>query len=320
LRKHIRRINKSLKQCQVAKKLNLKIKALTADILFPLVKDGKITYPQVKSIDAKKFEDLEHTMRMIFNHEDGQQVTQRGIIAAAHNRRKVEKQLEEMRERERQEEEENLHKGEDGESQDDEDDASMAEVVELSEKPRKRGQPKAQEKDSKKSKALTGQKRGKAVTPRQPEEKQDRDANGGRSRGAKRQKISEDDGRADETESEDIDGDESNDDDEDDEASSGAAENDRDAEMSEDSQLCPAGQEEGQDDAEQHSQASSTLQNESKEQFSIKKKNKKANSKQYDTMLKQMVPASMGAAPLNPFGGIGSVKSFNQIAGLNMAS
>jgi len=43
-------------------------------------------------------------MRMIFNHEDGQQVTQRGIIAAAQNRLKVEKQLEEMRERERKEE------------------------------------------------------------------------------------------------------------------------------------------------------------------------------------------------------------------------
>lgn len=72
LRKHIRRINKSLKQCQVAKRLNLKIKSLTADILFPIVKDGKISYSQVKSIDPKKFEDLEHTMRMIFNHEDGQ--------------------------------------------------------------------------------------------------------------------------------------------------------------------------------------------------------------------------------------------------------
>ena len=244
----------------MAKKLNLKIKALTADILFPLVKDGKITYPQVKSIDAKKFEDLEHTMRMIFNHEDGQQVTQRGIIAAAHNRRKVEKQLEEMRERERQEEEEqdDQDKGEDDESQDDEDDVSMAEVVEPSEKPRKRGKPKAQEKDLKKSKALVGRKRGKAVTPRQPEDGEDGDANGGRGRGAKKQKISEDGGRADETESEDIDGDESNDEDEDDEASSGAAENDGDAEMSDDSQLCPAGQEEGQDDAEQHSQASST--------------------------------------------------------------
>lgn len=64
---------------------------MTADMLFPLVKDGKISYSQVKNIDHKKFEDLEHTMRMIFNHEDGQQVTQRGIIAAAQNRIKVEK-------------------------------------------------------------------------------------------------------------------------------------------------------------------------------------------------------------------------------------
>lgn len=74
------------------------------------MKDGKISYAQVKNIDHKKFEDLEHTMRMIFNHEDGQQVTQRGIIAAAQNRVKVEKQLEEMRERERQEERENEKK------------------------------------------------------------------------------------------------------------------------------------------------------------------------------------------------------------------
>ena len=40
-----------------------------------LVKEGKITYAAVKAIDPKKFEDLEHTMRMIFNHEDGQLVT-----------------------------------------------------------------------------------------------------------------------------------------------------------------------------------------------------------------------------------------------------
>lgn len=105
LRKHIRRINKSLKQCQVAKHLNLKVKTLTADILFPLVKEGKFQYKQIIDIDPKKFEDLEHTMRMIFNHEDGQQVTQRGIIAAAQNRLKVEKQLQEMRQRELEEEE-----------------------------------------------------------------------------------------------------------------------------------------------------------------------------------------------------------------------
>jgi hypothetical protein len=81
------------------------VKTLTADMLFPLVKDNKITYSQVKNIDHKKFEDLEHTMRMIFNHEDGQQVTQRGLIAKAQNQMRVEKQMEEMRERERQEEE-----------------------------------------------------------------------------------------------------------------------------------------------------------------------------------------------------------------------
>ena len=86
----------------MAKKLNLKCKNLSADILFPLVKDQKIQYSDIKNIDPKKFEDLEHTMRMIFNHEDGQQVTQRGIIAAAQNRLKVEKQLEEMRQRERE--------------------------------------------------------------------------------------------------------------------------------------------------------------------------------------------------------------------------
>lgn len=72
------------------------MKNLTADILFPLVKDSKITYQQVKGIDPKKFEDLEHTMRMIFNHEDGQLVTQRGIIAAHQNRLKVEEKLREM--------------------------------------------------------------------------------------------------------------------------------------------------------------------------------------------------------------------------------
>jgi hypothetical protein len=56
----------------VAKQLSLKVKTITADILFPLVKEGKLTYSQINSIDPKKFEDLEHTMRMIFNHEDGQ--------------------------------------------------------------------------------------------------------------------------------------------------------------------------------------------------------------------------------------------------------
>ena len=38
-------------------------------------------------------------MRMIFNHEDGQLVTQRGIIAAHANRLKVEEKLKEMEQR-----------------------------------------------------------------------------------------------------------------------------------------------------------------------------------------------------------------------------
>ncbi len=55
----------------MAKRLNLKVKTLTADIVFSLVKEGKIKYSEVKSIDPRKFEDLEHTMRMIFNHDEG---------------------------------------------------------------------------------------------------------------------------------------------------------------------------------------------------------------------------------------------------------
>jgi len=37
-------------------------------------------------------------------------------------------------------------------------------------------------------------------------------------------------------------------------------------------------------------------------------------------MLKQMLPAPMAAASLNPFGGMGGVKSFNPITGPNMAN
>ena len=79
----------------------------------------------------------------------------------------------------------------------------------------------------KKGKPLTGQKRGKAAASRQAEGGQEGETTGGRRRGAKRQRVSEDGARPDETESEDIDGDESNDDDEDDEASSGEGENEQ---------------------------------------------------------------------------------------------
>ena len=70
LRKHLRRINKSLKICQIAKKLNLKVKNLTAEYLYNLVKDQKVTYSQIQEIDPKRFQDLEYTMKLIFNHDE----------------------------------------------------------------------------------------------------------------------------------------------------------------------------------------------------------------------------------------------------------
>jgi hypothetical protein len=70
LRKHLRKINKNLKFFEVGQVLNLRIKNLTADSLFQLVRDGKVNYRQIQQIDEDKFEDLETTMRMIFNHEE----------------------------------------------------------------------------------------------------------------------------------------------------------------------------------------------------------------------------------------------------------
>lgn len=80
LRKHLRRINKSLKQCNVgkwllafnilAKRLNIKVKNLTAEYLYTLVRDKKVTYESVKEIDPKRFADLEYTMKLIFNHDE----------------------------------------------------------------------------------------------------------------------------------------------------------------------------------------------------------------------------------------------------------
>mmetsp|Transcript_61050 Transcript_61050/g.83893 ORF Transcript_61050/g.83893 Transcript_61050/m.83893 type:complete len:122 (-) Transcript_61050:261-626(-) len=70
LRKLLRRINKSIKHCQIAKKLQLKVKTLTADILFELVKDKKVTYESIRVIDPERFSDLEPTMRMLYDHQD----------------------------------------------------------------------------------------------------------------------------------------------------------------------------------------------------------------------------------------------------------
>ena len=56
-----------------------------------------------------------------------------------------------------------------------------------------------------------------------------------------------------ESESEDIGGDESNDNDQDEDASSGDGENERNADMSDDAQVCPVDQEEAQEIPDQHS-------------------------------------------------------------------
>ncbi|TNV88260.1 hypothetical protein FGO68_gene12895 [Halteria grandinella] len=70
LRKHLRRINKNLKQSQAAKRLGLKIKNLTAELLHTFVKDKKISYDMLKELDPQRFKDLEYTMKLIFNHDD----------------------------------------------------------------------------------------------------------------------------------------------------------------------------------------------------------------------------------------------------------
>jgi len=54
----------------VAKRLNLKLKNLTAEQLYTLVKDRKVTYDAIKDVEPTKFKDLEYTMRLIFNHDD----------------------------------------------------------------------------------------------------------------------------------------------------------------------------------------------------------------------------------------------------------
>ena len=56
-----------------------------------------------------------------------------------------------------------------------------------------------------------------------------------------------------ESDSEEAGGDESNDDDQDEDASSGDGENERNADMSDDSQVCPVDQEEPQEIPDQHS-------------------------------------------------------------------
>lgn len=46
------------------------MKNLTAEYLYTLVRDKKVSYEQIKELDPKRFGDLEHTMKLIFNHEE----------------------------------------------------------------------------------------------------------------------------------------------------------------------------------------------------------------------------------------------------------
>jgi len=70
LRKHLRRINKNLKQSQAAKRLNLKVKNISAEQLYQLVKERKLSYDSVRELDPVRFKDLDYTMNLIFNHDE----------------------------------------------------------------------------------------------------------------------------------------------------------------------------------------------------------------------------------------------------------
>jgi hypothetical protein len=50
--------------------LGIKVKNLTAEYLYTLVREKKVSYQQINKLDPKKFGDLEDTMKMIFNHDD----------------------------------------------------------------------------------------------------------------------------------------------------------------------------------------------------------------------------------------------------------
>lgn len=59
-----------LKFYSIAKRLNIKVKNLTAEYLYTLVRDKKVSYDSIKEIDPKRFGDLEYTMKLIFNHDE----------------------------------------------------------------------------------------------------------------------------------------------------------------------------------------------------------------------------------------------------------
>jgi hypothetical protein len=52
------------------------VKNLTAEYLYTLVRDKKVSYEAIKEIEPKKFGDLEYTMKLIFNHEEEEEQKQ----------------------------------------------------------------------------------------------------------------------------------------------------------------------------------------------------------------------------------------------------
>lgn len=54
----------------LAKKLGLNVRNFTAEYLYTMIRDGKVSYEKITSIDPKKFDDLENSMRLIFKHND----------------------------------------------------------------------------------------------------------------------------------------------------------------------------------------------------------------------------------------------------------
>jgi hypothetical protein len=50
--------------------LGIKVKNLTAEYLYTLVKDKKVAYDDIKEVDPKRFADLEYIMKLIFNHDE----------------------------------------------------------------------------------------------------------------------------------------------------------------------------------------------------------------------------------------------------------
>ncbi|CDW79741.1 myb-like dna-binding domain containing protein [Stylonychia lemnae] len=54
------------------RKLGIKVKNLTAEHLYQLVKEHQLNYDQIKDLEPKRFQDLEYTMKLIFNHDEDQ--------------------------------------------------------------------------------------------------------------------------------------------------------------------------------------------------------------------------------------------------------